>query len=59
MTKTGEYKGNKTITLMKDESDRWPFSFGLAKAKLILENLDEITKFVEEAELGKKETKAV
>jgi hypothetical protein len=46
--KTGEYKGHPTISLMKDEEDMRPFTFGLGKAKLIIDNIDEIKKFVEE-----------
>ncbi len=46
--KTGEYKGFPTISLLKDEQDARPFTFGLGKAKLIIENIDEIKKFVEE-----------
>jgi hypothetical protein len=45
--KVGEYKGNPVISLFRDEDDRFPFTFGLSKAKLILENIDEIRKFVE------------
>ena len=48
--KFGEYKGHKTVSLMKDENDQRPFTFGLGKARLILENLDEIKKFVNESE---------
>ena len=50
----GEYKGNPTVTIRKDteEVDRFPFSFGLGKAKLLLQALkqepDFIEKFVEE-----------
>jgi len=50
----GEYKGNKTIIIRKDtvELDRFPFSFGLGKAKLLLQALkqepDFIEKFIEE-----------
>ncbi len=49
-TKIGEYKGNKTITLLTsaDVEDKFPFSFGLKKAKLILDNIEDIKKFVEE-----------
>ena len=47
MTKLGEFKGNKTITLIRDANDRWPFSFGVGKAKLIIENFEEIVAFVE------------
>lgn len=46
--KTGEYKGHPTISLMKDDEDMRPFTFGLGKAKLIIDNIDEIKKFVEE-----------
>ena len=47
---TGEYKGNKTITLGRDENDRYPFTFGVKKAKMVLEHIEEIKKFVEENE---------
>jgi hypothetical protein len=43
--KIGSYKGNATISLNPDS--RFPFTFGVAKAKLILDNLDAIRKFVE------------
>lgn len=45
-----EYKGNKMIKLISnDESaSKWPFSFGKTKAKLIVENFEEIKKFAEE-----------
>jgi hypothetical protein len=52
----GEYKGNPTVSIRKDteEQDRYPFSFGLGKAKLLLAALrqepDFIEKFVEENE---------
>jgi len=46
----GEFKGNKMIKLIgsSDEEAKWPFSFGKMKAKLIVENLEEIKKFAEE-----------
>ena len=43
-----EYKGNKLIVLKKDAEDKFPFSFGLNKAKKILGAIDEIQKFVDE-----------
>ena len=46
-TKTGEYKGHPTISLLKDENDKLPFTFGLTKARLIMENLDAVKEFVE------------
>jgi len=42
-----EFKGNPMIVLKNDEEDKFPFQFGLKKAKLILENIEEIKKFVE------------
>ncbi len=49
-----EYKGNPLLVIKRDENDKFPFSFGLAKAKMILENIDEIKKFVEEVSGQKK-----
>lgn len=43
-----EFKGNKIIKLKKDENDQFPFSFGKAKARLIVENFDAIKQFAEE-----------
>ena len=51
-TEQGEFKGNKTISLLSESDDKekgfYPFTFGLAKAKLIVENIDDIKKFIEE-----------
>ena len=44
----GEYKGNPVITL--NPGDRYPFSFGLTKAKLILQHLDKIKEFIKQYE---------
>jgi len=44
----GEFKGKPVLILKRDEEDKYPFSFGLSKAKLIVENFDAIKKFVEE-----------
>lgn len=43
-----EYKGHPMIALIKDEEDLYPFKFGIGKAKLIMENIDEIKRFIEE-----------
>ncbi|MDD5568547.1 MAG: hypothetical protein WC578_05545 [Candidatus Omnitrophota bacterium] len=48
MVERGEFKGKPVLTIKRDENDQYPFSFGLSKARLILENLEEIKKFVEE-----------
>jgi hypothetical protein len=44
----GEFKGNKMIILKRNEEDKYPFQFGLGKARLILEHFEDIKKFVEE-----------
>jgi len=43
-----EYKGKAILVIKRGDDDKFPFSFGLSKAKMILENLDEIRKFVED-----------
>lgn len=43
-----EYKGQPVIILKRNENDRYPFSFGLGKARMILEAINDIKKFVEE-----------
>ncbi len=48
MIERGEYKGKPLVILKRTEDDKYPFSFGVSKAKLIVENFDEIKKFVEE-----------
>lgn len=45
-----EYRGKPIIIIKKTAEDRFPFSFGLTKAKMIVESIDEIKKFVEENE---------
>lgn len=48
MIEKSEYKGKPVIILRRDEEDKYPFTFGITKAKLILDNIEEIKKFVEE-----------
>ncbi len=43
-----EFKGRPMIVIKNDENDKFPFSFGLSKAKKIVENIEEIKKFVAE-----------
>lgn len=42
-----EFKGNPMIVIKNNEEDKFPFQFGVKKAKLILENIEDIKKFVE------------
>lgn len=41
-----EFKGNPMIVIKYSEDDQFPFQFGVKKAKLVLENIEEIKKFV-------------
>lgn len=49
----GEYKGNPMIVLKNSEEDRYPFQFGLKKAKLVIEHIEDIKKFVEKHDKDK------
>ena len=42
-----EYQGRPIIVLKNNEEDKYPFQFGLKKARLILEHIEDIKKFVE------------
>ena len=44
----GEFKGNMVISIKQSESDRFGVTFGLTKAKLILDHIEDIRKFYEE-----------
>ncbi|MCD6093186.1 MAG: hypothetical protein J7J51_00070 [Candidatus Omnitrophica bacterium] len=48
MIERSEYKGRPLIVIKRSEDDKYPFSFGVSKAKLILDNIEAIRKFVEE-----------
>lgn len=52
MVEKSEYKGKPVLVIKRDENDKYPFAFGLGKARLILENLEEIKKFVAENDRG-------
>ena len=46
MVERSDYNGKPILVLRRSEDDKFPFSFGIAKAKLIMENYEEIKKFV-------------
>ena len=48
----GEYKGKPLIILKRSPEDKYPFSFGVSKARLILDNLEAIKKFVQDNGAG-------
>jgi hypothetical protein len=53
-----EFKGNPMIVLRRAAEDRFPFQFGLSKAKLVLESIEEIKAWVAKQEAGKPKAKA-
>lgn len=44
------FKGNKILSIKKDEDDKYPFNFGIGKAKKILACIPDIEKFVKDNE---------
>ena len=48
MVERSEVKGKPVLVIRRTEDDKYPFSFGLTKAKMIIENLEEIKRFVED-----------
>ena len=42
-----EFKGNPMLVLKAMPDDKFPFQFGLKKAKLIMAHLDDIKRFIE------------
>ena len=46
LVERSEYKGRPMLVIKNGEEDKFPFSFGLAKAKKVLACIDEIKKFV-------------
>jgi len=47
-----EYQGKPTLTLKRFEDEKYPFSFGVEKAKRIMESLEEIKKFIADEDKG-------
>lgn len=42
-----EFKGNPMLVLKNAEDDKFPFQFGVKKAKLVLAHIEDVKKFVE------------
>ena len=43
----GEYRGNHLLLIRQNPLDKFPFQFGVRKAKLILRHLAELKAFAE------------
>ena len=48
MVEWSEFKGRPILVLKRNKDDQYAFSFGVSKARLILDHLEEIEKFVED-----------
>lgn len=46
----GEFKGQPVLSLMSGDNDKFPFTFGISKARRILACIEDIKKFVAEAD---------
>lgn len=46
-TVIGEFKGKPTLSILRKEGDKFPFTFGISKAKLIVEHIEDIKDFVD------------
>ena len=42
----GEYRGNAMLIIRQTPDDRFPFQFGVKKARLIVEHVEDIKKFI-------------
>jgi hypothetical protein len=45
-----DFKGNAMIVLKRSPEDRYPFQFGLSKAKLVVDAIEDIKAWVEKQE---------
>jgi len=45
-----EFKGSPVISLKRNEEDKYGLTFGIRKAKLVIEHIDDIKKFISENE---------
>ncbi len=45
-----EYKGRAMMVIANGPTDRFPFKFGLKKAKMVVEHIEDIKKWVAEQE---------
>ncbi|HEY0090343.1 MAG TPA: hypothetical protein VGB37_15950 [Candidatus Lokiarchaeia archaeon] len=42
------FNGNPVIILKRSENDPYPFRFGVKKAQLVIDHIDDIKKFIKE-----------
>lgn len=45
-----EYMGNPILVLKRHPNDKYPFAFGLGKARMLVEAYDDIAAFVREGD---------
>lgn len=49
-----EFKGKPVLIIKRSQDEKFPLAFGITKAKMILESIEEIRKFVEDNEKASK-----
>lgn len=49
-TEISTFKGKSILSIKRSSDDKYPFSFGVQKAKLILGNVEAIKNFVADSE---------
>ena len=47
-----EYKGNPMIVIKNNAEDKFPFQFGIKKAKLVLSHVEDIRKCLQKDDKG-------
>ncbi len=52
----GEFKGNPMLVLKRGPEDPYPFQFGLSKARLVVESIEEIKAWVAKQESARPKT---
>ncbi len=50
LVERSEFKGKPVLVIKRGEDEKFPFSFGLTKAKMVLECIEDIKKFVADNE---------
>ena len=54
----GDYRGNPMMIIRNTPQDKFPFQFGIRKARLIVEHFEAIKKFAKGQTLEEKEKNA-
>jgi hypothetical protein len=50
LVERGDFGGKPTISIRRGQADKYPFTFGLAKARVLLAVIDDVRQWVSECE---------